>query len=351
MEHFSCSTRIVSGAGASQALKDLHIKRLLVVADPFFSKNGTASRIAAMAKAEETEIFAEVIPDPTVELAAKGAAVVQRFSPDTIVALGGGSAMDCAKGLLALWDKRPTFVAVPTTSGTGSEVTSFTVLTHAGVKHPIVGPRLRPDIAILDDSLLTDLPAGLIAEAGMDALSHCAEAVAAKGASGFSTALATGAFRTLLTLLPRSYAGEAAVRGAIHEAATMAGAAFDQAGLGACHALAHAVGGRFHVAHGKLGGIFLPHVLRFNAQTHPEPYEALAAACGLHGLGGLLAALQRLRRQLKLPATLSQAGLSRMDVISVLDDLAAAAAADPCAGGNPRTLEAREARDLLRSAL
>ncbi|MBQ7870930.1 MAG: iron-containing alcohol dehydrogenase [Oscillospiraceae bacterium] len=343
---FSLHTAVCGPAG----LAELKARRVFLVTDPFFAGNGTAERLARTAGAQH-RIFDGVKPDPDLRCLAAGLGALRDFDPDLLLALGGGSAMDCAKGLLALWDKRPTFVAVPTTSGTGSEVTSFTVLTHAGVKHPIVDPRLRPDIAILDDSLLAGLPAGLVAEAGMDALSHCAEAVAAKGASGFSTALATGAFRTLLTLLPRSYAGEAAVRGAIHEAATMAGAAFDQAGLGACHALAHAVGGRFHVAHGKLGGIFLPHVLRFNAQTHPEPYEALAAACGLHGLGGLLAALQRLRRQLKLPATLSQAGLSRMDVISVLDDLAAAAAADPCAGGNPRPLEAREARDLLRSAL
>lgn len=333
-----------------EGLRGLGARRVFLVTDPFFVRNGTADRIAGELGGQ-CRIFDGVKPDPDLHCVAAGLGVLRDFDPDLLLALGGGSAIDCAKGLLALWDKRPTFVAVPTTSGTGSEVTAFTVLSHEGVKHPIVDPRLRPDIAILDDSLLAGLPAGLVADAGMDALTHCAEAVAAKKASGFSTALATGAFRSLLTLLPRSYAGEAAVRGAIHEAAAMAGAAFDQAGLGACHALAHAVGGRFHVAHGKLGGIFLPHVLRFNAQTSPGPYEALAAACGLHGLGGLLAALNRLRRQLKLPATLSQAGLSRMKVVEALDDLAAAAAADPCAGGNPRPLEAQEARDLLRAAL
>lgn len=333
-----------------ERLRSLGAERVFVVADPFFVQNGVAARIAGAAGGQ-CRVFDGVTPDPDLGCVAAGLGALRDFDPDLLLALGGGSAIDCAKGLLALWEKRPRFVAVPTTSGTGSEVTAFTVLTHEGVKHPLVDPRLRPDIAILDDSLLERLPAGLIADAGMDALTHCAEAVAAKGASGFSTALATGAFRTLLALLPRSFAGETEVRGAVHEAAAMAGAAFDQAGLGACHALAHAVGGRFHVAHGKLGGIFLPHVLRFNAQSSPGPYEALAAACGLHGLGGLLAALHRLRRQLKLPATLSQAGLNRQELLRALDELASAAAADPCAGGNPRPLEAREARDLLRGAL
>lgn len=343
---FSLHTEICG----TERLRSLDARRVFIVADPFFVKNGQAARFAELTGGEY-RVFDGVRPDPDLRCIAAGLALLEPFDPDLLIALGGGSAIDCAKGMLAMAEKRPRFAAIPTTSGTGSEVTAFAVLTHDGVKHPLVDPKLRPDLAILDASLLENLPAGLIADAGMDVLTHCAEAVAAKHASGFSTALAAGAFRTALELLPKSFSGDRSVRAILHEAATMAGAAFDQAGLGACHALAHAVGGRFHVPHGKLGGIFLPHVITFNAQVCPGPYEALAAACGIHGLGGLLAALSRLRRQLKLPTTLTQAGLSRSAVLEAADALAQAAVQDPCAATNPRPLEGQEAKKLLLQAL
>ncbi len=331
-------------------LRTLRVERAVLVTDPFFARSGVAGRIAA-ALGGQCRIFDGVQPEPELRCVAQGVALLREVEPELLLALGGGSAIDCAKGMLALCARRPTFVAIPTTSGTGSEVTAFAVLTHEGVKHPLVDARLRPDAAVLIPALLDGLPPAVIAEAGMDALIHCVEAVAARGASGFSTALASGAFATLLRLLPASYAGQTAVRAQVHEAAAMAGAAFDQAGLGACHALAHAVGGRFHISHGRLGGIFLPHVLRWNAQQSPAPYEALALASGLHGLGGLLVALTRLRRQLRLPTSLTAAGLSQTALRQAIEPLARAAVADPCAAGNPRPLTEQEAAALLRQAI
>lgn len=351
MHTFVCGTKLCFGKNAPELLATLGAKRVLLVTDPFFAENGTAARYASAFPEAQTRLFSEIRPDPSLSLVADGVRVLQEFQPDTVLALGGGSAMDCAKGIVSLGGMAVRLIAVPTTSGSGSEVTSFAILTHNGTKHPLVEDAIRPQIAILDDALLEKLPRGLIAETGMDVLSHCLEAVAAKNASLFSTALAQQAFRTALERLPASFAGDTSVRGEVHQAATMAGIAFDNAGLGACHALSHSLGGTFHLAHGRLNSILLPHVLRFNAETNPQPYAQLAAFCHLSGVRGLSFALQRLRRQLELPATLTEAGLQRAEVQQAEDAICAAAVNDPCAATNPRpvTLEAMKA--LLRSAL
>ena len=247
MQSFVCGTRLCFGADAPAALAGLHAERVLLVTDPYFAENGTAARYAAAFPGAQVEIFSDVAPDPPLSLVAQGVARLQALRPDTVLALGGGSAIDCAKGIAALGGLPVRLVAVPTTSGSGSEVTSFAILTQDGVKHPLVDPALRPGLSILDPALLEALPPRLIAESGMDAVSHCVEAAAAREASPVTDALAHSACRTLLRLLPRSFAGETAVRGDVHLAASMAALAFDNAGLGACHALAHALGGRFHV--------------------------------------------------------------------------------------------------------
>ena len=192
MQAFSCKTKIISGPGSISALEELKAKRLLLVADPYFAKTDLPARIQKAAGAMET--FFEVQPDPTAELAARGTAVVQAFRPDTVVALGGGSAMDCAKAMVYFSGLKVTFVAIPTTSGSGSEVTDFAILTHNGVKHPLVDPRLRPKMAILEGALLEELPPGLIADSGFDVLSHALEACCAKNRSSFTDALAREVF-------------------------------------------------------------------------------------------------------------------------------------------------------------
>ena len=232
MDEFNCRTRVISGPGAVSKLAELGAKRVFLVTDPYFYQNGTANRIAACAGAEQVEIFHDVKPDPTVELAAEGTAKLKAFGADLIIALGGGSAMDCAKAMAWFGGQGAKLVAIPTTSGSGSEVTDFAILTHNKVKHPLIDKRLRPNVAILDSDLLQELPASLIADSGYDVICHALEAYVATGAGVFTDALARDAFRSAFSALPASFAGRKEVRLKIHQAATMAGMAFSQAGLG-----------------------------------------------------------------------------------------------------------------------
>ncbi len=340
MQEFVLSTRLCFGENALDALKTLGAARVLLVTDQFFAQNGTAERICALCGCE-TQIFSKVQPDPPLSLIAEGVRQMQQFCPDALIALGGGSAIDCAKGMLSMSGSEAKFVAIPTSSGTGSEVTSFAILTHEGVKHPLVEEKLRPYMAILDDSLLRQLPKGLIADAGMDVIAHCIEAVAAKNASPFTQAMASSAYRMAAEYLPRSFDGDVSVRGAIHCAATMAGIAFDNAGLGACHALSHALGGAFHIAHGRLNGILLPYVIQYNS-AH-APYSLLAP--------NLRFAVTRLRRRLQLPESLTAAGLKREEVLKQADSICAAAMNDPCTASNPRPMTREAYHSLLRACL
>ena len=353
MEQFSCKTQIISGPGAASYLGQLGIRRLMLVTDPFFYKNGTAQHIAQSAGAEEITYFHEVAPDPSVSLAARGTQAVQSFQPDAIVALGGGSAMDCAKAMAYFSGLKPRLIAIPTTSGSGSEVTDFAILTHEGVKHPLVDEALRPDVAILDSDLLTALPPSLIADGGFDALTHALEAYTAKSTGVITDALALSAFQNAFVLLPRSFSGDQTARPGVHMAATTAGMAFTQAGLGLCHAMAHSLGGQFHIPHGRLNAILLPAVMTRNAPAAGEKYAALAQAIGLEGravsLGvrNLRSALIRLRRELGLPSTLAQAKISPIQVRQKADTIVKAALADPCCATNPMPVTEAMVRDIL----
>ena len=345
LEQFYCGTRIVSGAGTIGYLKELGIRRLLLVTDPFFMKNGTARRVAEAAGAESYEIFSQIQPDPSVELAAEGTAAVRSFGPDTVVALGGGSAMDCAKAMAYFSGLKPRLVAIPTTSGSGSEVTDFAILTHGKVKHPLVDKKLCPEVAILDSDLLKQLPPSLVADAGFDVLCHALEAYVATGAGAITDALARDAFCSAFGALPASFGGDTSVRQRIHAASTMAGLAFTQAGLGLCHAMAHSLGGRFHLPHGRLNAILLPGVIGCNAHAVGEKYARLARSAGLTGAADTVAvrnlknALIRLRRELKLPDTLAQAGIDPGEVRFHAKDIVRATLEDPCCGTNPLKVE------------
>lgn len=353
MTAFESGTKIISGSGAVQALSELGARRIFLVSDPFFYENGTAQRIAQAAQAQEFEIFHEIAPDPTVELAVKGTAAVKRFDPDLVVALGGGSAMDCAKAMVYFSGLDVPLAAIPTTSGSGSEVTDFAILTHNGVKHPLVDRKLRPRYAILDSELLERLPKGLVADAGFDVLCHCIEAYTAKNAGPFTDVLACDAFCTAYAHLPASYAGVQSVRLKIHTAATMAGMAFTQAGLGLCHAMAHSLGGVFHVPHGRLNAILLPAVITANASGAGEKYARLARQAGMGGSADTLAVrnlkngLVRLRRELGLPDTLQAAGVDPREVWHRCGTLVEATLSDPCCETNPVKVEDFTIRRIL----
>ena len=353
MTEFSCKTRIISGAGALGQVKELGSKRLFVVTDPYFMENGTAQNAAVLSGAEQTEIFFDVKPDPGVELVAEGAVRLKTFRPDTVVALGGGSAMDCAKAMVYFAGVKVTLVAVPTTSGSGSEVTDFAVLTHGNVKYPVVDNALRPDVAILDSSLLQKLPKFLIADTGFDVLAHALEGYVATGSGTVSDALGLQSFCLTLTNLLPSYRGDMAAREKMHEAATMAGLCFTHAGLGLCHALSHALGGVLHLPHGRLNAILLPAVIGCNSKACGEKYARLARFAGIPGSVDTLAvrnlrtALRRLGRELGLPGDLKEAGADMGLLRENREGIIKAACADPCSRQNPMPVEETLVRRIL----
>lgn len=353
MEEFSCKTRLISGSGTVRMLGNLGKKRLFLVSDPFFVKNGQAKLVAEATGCPEVEIFDRVEPDPTVELAAEGTARLKEFQPDLLVALGGGSTMDLAKAMAYFGRGDYTLAAIPTTSGSGSEVTDFAILTHGKVKHPLVDKQLRPDLAILDSDLLQELPGPLIAETGFDVLTHAVEAYVARDSGSISDLYAREAFSSAYASLPASYAGNRNVRLKVHIAATMAGMAFSQAGLGLCHAMAHSLGGMFHVPHGRLNAILLPSIVSCNAHVCGKKYAELARATGIGGSADTIAVrnlkngLIRLRRELNLPETLTQAGVDPRAVWRNVNEIVDAVLADPCCGSNPMQVEGFLVRRIL----
>lgn len=360
MERFQLKPTVYFGPDALSALEGLAGRRVLIVTDAFLAGSGLLDRVRAHLPGCTVEVFDRVEPDPSLALVAQGARCLAAFRPEGVVAFGGGSPMDCAKAMVefsrSLWaGPRPQFYAVPTTAGTGSEVTSFAVLTDTerGVKYPVVDDALLPDGAILDASLLAGAPPAVTADTGMDVLTHAAEAYVAKGASPFSDALAEKAFTLAYGNLKEAHTtpGESRAKERMLLASCLAGMAFNPAGLGASHALAHALGGRLHVPHGRLNALLLPHVVRFNAADPgaAEKYGRLAKLCGLAGNArALAAAVERLRLALKLPDKLTACGVDLAEVEGVLEDVTASALADRCAPSNPRPLTAADVRALLK---
>ena len=356
MQEFFCKTRIVV-ADAAQALERLESKSLMLVTDPYFLESGLARQLALSSKASRTRLFAEVTPDPSVELAAKGTAAVKDFAPDTIVALGGGSAMDCAKAMAFFCKKEVRLVAIPTTSGSGSEVTNFAVLTHGNTKYPLVDQKVCPDVAILDENLLKGLPKSLIADAGFDVLSHALEGYVATRANEISKALAKESFCLAFAYLPASFGGDTTVRGKIHLASTMAGMSFSSGGLGLCHAISHSLGGQFHVPHGRLNAILLPAVVGCNAYAVADQYAKIARSAGISGAADTVAVrnlrngLIRLRRDLGLPETLSQAGISPKVLRQKMGSIVECTLQDPCCKTNPLPVEDYMVRKVLEEVM
>ena len=360
MEQFARRPALYFGPDALTALQEIPGERVMIVTDGFLAGSGLLDRVRAQLSGREIAVFDQVKPDPTLELVARGVTQFRAFQPQALIAFGGGSPMDCAKGIryfAAQGGQSPCPLwCVPTTAGTGSEATSFAVLTdtQAGVKRPLVDNALLPETAVLDASLLDGVPPAVSADTGMDVLTHAAEAYVSAGASPFSDALAAAAFSLALGELPRACRGPGEARERMLQASCMAGMAFNAAGLGICHSLAHALGGRFHVPHGRLNALLLPHVIRFNAQdAHcAGRYAALARRCGLSGgARGLAAALQRLRANLAMPGGLTGCGLDAAQVRSALPQIAAAAQADVCTPANPVPATPTQLEELVRAAL
>ncbi len=356
MERFELKTAVVFGAGALEALDTLAGRRVLVVTDQFLAQSGLLDRVLARLGGCTVDTFTDVVPDPPLEVVAKGVRKVEDFQPDVVVALGGGSPMDCAKAMAHFSTCRPPLWAVPTTAGTGSEVTSFAVLTdrEKGIKYPLVDDCLLPQLAVLEPAFLEGVPPAVTADTGMDVLTHAAEAWVARGANPYTDALAEKAFTLAFENLPAAFDGDREAKANMLLASNLAGLAFNGAGLGLCHGLAHTLGGKYHLPHGRLNALLLPHVVRFNAGEGEtaKRYGALARACGLSPTWRALAfALDRLRGRLGLPAGLSACGVERKALEADGDAIAAAALADRCTPSNPRQAMAEDVKAILKEVV
>lgn len=348
MGELSFGTQVVFGGEALEKLRELKGRRVLVVSDKLLAEMGLLSKVLERLEGSTVEVFDQVSGEPTLELVARGVAALERFEPQTVVAFGGGSAMDCAKALGYCAGRTVPLWCIPTTAGTGSEVTAFSVLTDGerGVKHPLVDPALVPQVALLDGSFLAGVPRNVTADTGLDVLTHAAEAYVAVKASPFTDALAEKAFAVAYERLPAACDGDRGAREDMLLASTMAGMAFNAAGLGVCHGLAHAMGARLHLPHGKINGVLLPQVIEANAQ-HPataKKYARLAKLCGLSPtVRALTGALRRLCDRLGLPRHLE----GPLD----MEGVAADALADPCTADNVKTFTAHELTAILRETV
>ena len=353
MERFELKTAVVFGAGALEALDGLAGRRVLVVTDRFLAQSGLLDQVLARLESCTVETFTQVVPDPPLEVVAKGVRQVEEFRPDVLVAFGGGSALDCAKAMAHFSPQSPPLWAIPTTAGTGSEVTSFAVLTDSekGVKYPLVDDSLLPALAVLEPSFLEGVPPAVTADTGMDVLTHAAEAWVARGANPYTDALAEKAFTLAFENLSAAFDGDREAKANMLLASNLAGLAFNGAGLGLCHGLAHALGGRYHIPHGRLNALLLSHVIRFNAaeEKTAKKYGRLAKACGLAPTWRTLAAgLDRLRSQLKLPVKLTACGVEGKIFKADADAIAASALADRCTPANPRAVTADDVKAILK---
>ncbi len=349
MEQFFIKPKLFFGPDPMEALGELGGKRVLVVTDAFLASSGLLDRVKDRLTGP-VAVFDRVEPDPSLRLVAQGVKALRDFGPDAVLAFGGGSPMDCAKAMRYFAGAEVPLWCVPTTAGTGSEVTSFAVLTDTdrGVKYPLVEDALLPDAAILDPGLLDGVPPQVTADTGMDVLTHAAEAAVAAGASHFTDALAEKAFVLAYRALPAAYAGDRGAKADMLQASCLAGMAFNGAGLGVCHSMAHALGGRFHAPHGRINALLLPHVVSFNSLDGRagEKYARLAKLCGLAANPrALAAALVRLRGQLKIAPKLN---VSAAELKQALPELTAAALADVCLPGNPRAVSAGDVEGMMR---
>lgn len=348
METLALTTRLVWGGDALDALGELEGLRVLVVSDGFWMKNGRAEEIARRTKAAKTEIFGEVSGEPDLKLVARGVVALERLDAQAVVALGGGSAMDCAKALGWCAGRKVRLWCIPTTAGTGSEVTAFSVLTDSekGVKYPLVDPSLIPETAVLDKGFLAGVPGEVTAYTGLDVLTHAVEAYVAKGANPFTDALAeyaaVGAYRRIADAV----AGDLEARGELLMCSTLAGIAFNRAGLGVCHALAHSLGGRLHLPHGKINGVLLPKAIQANAQA-PKAAKKYGRLAGLMGLTPsprtLASGMARLGKRLGLPETLP----GPVDAGTVARD----ARQDFCFAGNPIAFTEKQLEGMIREVV
>lgn len=344
-------------------------KKAFVVSDPFMVENNMTNYITSKLEAAgiEVQVYSEVGSDPSTELVAKGISVLSDAKPDLIIAFGGGSAIDLCKAMMFFAQKQglvedAKFVVVPTTSGTGSEVTDFSVITDTEkeIKYPLVDRALMPDAAILDCELTKSVPPAFTAATGMDALTHAMEAIVSTGATDFSDAMAEKTIKIVRSYLLRCYrnGSDMEARQAMHNGATMAGVAFNNAGLGINHSTAHAIGAHYHIPHGKACAIMMPYVIRFNSKNQNAAinYARISRLIKMDTAGmsqsvlNLIETIFKFNKELGIPTTLKEAGVGLEDFKEDLDAMVESAMNDTCTKTNPRVCSKEEMRKLFIDA-
>ena len=386
-------------------LKEMKKKKAFIVTDRVLAELGYVDKITKVLDENgiDFRVFSEVAPDPTLAIARKGAEAMRSYNPDVIIALGGGSPMDAAKIMWVLYEhpeanfhdlamtfmdiskriypfpkmgQKAMMVSIPTSAGTGSEVTPFAVITdeQSGVKYPLADYELTPDMAIVDAELMMNMPKGLTAASGIDALVHAIEAYVSVLASEFTNGLALEAIRLVFKYLPQAYnegTTNVKAREKMAHASTIAGMAFANAFLGICHSMAHKLGAEHHIAHGVANGILIDHVIRFNAVDNPRKqasfpqykypnakwrYAKIAEYLNLGGknddekVENLIKAIQNLKKQINLPSTIAECGVTKEAFYSTLDSMTEDAFDDQCTGANPRYPLMSELKEMYINA-
>lgn len=373
MNEFMIKPRIQFGPDALATLNDLPAQKVLLVTDRTMITCGLVDRLTDLweQRAIPFRIWDNVVPDPNIATIVRGMKVMEADSPDLVVALGGGSVIDAAKAIIYVLHQlrpnnvRPCFVAIPTTSGTGSEVTSFSVVKSGVEKLVLVDALMLPDIAILAPELVASVPPAITADTGMDVLCHALEAFVSRHASDFSDAMAEKAIKLVFSHLPDCWrhGDNLLAREKMHNASCMAGIAFTNASLGITHSLAHALGGTFGVPHGRANTLLMTQVIAFNADYHgqcatkaAQRYAHLAGLLGLpaatlrEGVHNLMLAVKTLKAELKLPGAIGDTTIDTAQFEQQLPEMVAQALRDSCTPGNPVTPDAAQLSAIYRAA-
>ena len=362
MKTFGMKTVIHFGDNALDRLREIPYKRVLIITDPFVVQSKMIDLITEpLAKGGiEYDIFSNVVPDAPVDKIADGVKKFLSYQPEAVIAVGGGSAIDSSKAIREFALKINNYgkvglIAVPTTSGTGSEVTSFAVVndTEAKVKYPLVSPDLTADEAILDAELVKSVPPAITADTGMDVFTHALESYVSTGHNEFSAALAEKAMEICGVFLLRAYldGSDMHARQKMHVASCLAGLSFNTAGLGITHSMAHQLGAQFHIPHGRANAMLLPHIVEFNANINKrsrsqktERYASVAHILGLSNYNQVMSVrslvnwIQFMQKEMNIPMTIQEIGtISPDEYFGAIDKMADAALADACTPSNPRT--------------
>ncbi|MDR3288614.1 MAG: iron-containing alcohol dehydrogenase [Peptococcaceae bacterium] len=384
MSRFTLPRDIYYGNGTLETLKTLKGKKaMVVVGGGAMRKAGFLDKTVAYLKEAgmAVELFENVEPDPSVDTVLKGAAAMRKFQPDWIVALGGGSPIDAAKAMWAFYEypdtsftdlitpfnfpelrQKARFAAIPSTSGTATEVTAFSIITDPanGIKYPLADFNITPDVAIVDPEIAATMPKTLTAHTGMDALTHAIEAYVSTLSSPFTDAVAIKALQMVFEQLLDSYNGNKAAKEQMHYAQCLAGMAFSNALLGIVHSLAHKTGAVFdvgHIPHGCANAIYLPYVIQYNAKNADAAsrYADIARAAGLDGksdaelVQSLIAKVNAYNTKLSIPTSLKEWGVPEAELKAKAANIAKEAVGDACTSSNPRPITPAEMEKLLHA--